>query len=61
MSIRKLRTKAEAALGTAFDQRPFHDAYLALGAVPLPVMESQMEQFIATEKSKLAKNQTEAR
>jgi len=61
MSIRKLRTKAEAELGTAFDQRPFHDAYLALGAVPLPVMESQMEQFIAAEKSKLAKNQTEAR
>ena len=60
MSIRKLRTKAEAELGTAFDQRPFHDAYLALGAVPLPVMEAQMEQFIATEKSKLAKNQTEA-
>ncbi|MEH6715958.1 MAG: DUF885 family protein [Parasphingorhabdus flavimaris] len=61
MSIRKLRTKAEAELGTAFDQRPFHDAYLALGAVPLPVMEAQMEQFIATEKSKLARNQTEAR
>ena len=61
MSIRKLRTKAEAELGTAFDQRPFHDAYLALGAVPLPVMESQMEQFIATEKAKLARNETEAR
>ena len=61
MSIRKLRTKAEAELGTAFDQRPFHDAYLALGAVPLPVMESLMEQFIATEKAKLARNETEAR
>ena len=54
MSIRKLRAKAEAELGTAFDQRPFHDTYLALGAVPLPVMESKMEEFIAAEKAKLA-------
>nr|WP_323800894.1 DUF885 family protein [Parasphingorhabdus sp.] len=54
MSIRKLRAKAEAELGTAFDQRPFHDAYLAMGAVPLPVMEAKMEEFIAGEKAKLA-------
>lgn len=54
MSIRKLRAKAEAELGTAFDQRSFHDTYLALGAVPLPVMVSQMEEFIAAEKAKLA-------
>ncbi len=53
MSIRKLRAKAEAELGTAFDQRPFHDTYLALGAVPLPVMEAKMEEFIAGEKAKL--------
>ncbi len=56
MSIRKLRAKAEAELGTAFDQRPFHDAYLALGAVPLPVMEAKMEEFIAGEKAKLAES-----
>ena len=54
MSIRKLRAQAEAELGTAFDQRPFHDAYLAMGAVPLPVMEAKMEEFIAAEKAKLA-------
>lgn len=54
MSIRKLRARAEAELGTAFDQRSFHDTYLALGAVPLPVMVSQMEEFIAAEKAKLA-------
>jgi len=54
MSIRKLRAQAEAELGTAFDQRPFHDAYLAMGAVPLPVMEAKMEEFIAGEKAKLA-------
>lgn len=54
MSIRKLRAQAEAELGTAFDQRSFHDTYLALGAVPLPVMEAKMEEFIAGEKAKLA-------
>ena len=54
MSIRKLRARAEADLGTAFDQRSFHDTYLALGAVPLPVMEAKMEEFIAGEKAKLA-------
>ena len=56
MSIRKLRAKAEAQLGAAFDQRPFHDTYLALGAVPLPVMEAQMEAFIAAEKAKLQRS-----
>ncbi len=54
MSIRKLRAQAEAELGTAFDQRSFHDTYLALGAVPLPVMEAKMDEFIAGEKAKLA-------
>lgn len=55
ISIRRLRAKAEAELGSAFDQRPFHDTFLALGSVPLPVMEAQMEAFIAREKAKLAK------
>ena len=30
-----------------FDQRKFHDAILALGSVPLPVLEQRMAQFIA--------------
>lgn len=55
LALRKMRSQAEAELGTAFDQRPFHDAYLALGSVPLPVMEAQMEKFIMAEKAKLAK------
>lgn len=55
LALRKLRAKAETELGTGFDQRPFHDAYLALGSVPLPVMEAEMEKFIAAEKAKLAK------
>lgn len=47
IQIRRHRREAESALGTAFDQRPFHDAILALGSVPLPVLEERMKQFIA--------------
>ena len=32
-----------------FDQRRFHDAILAIGSVPLPVLEQRMAQFIADE------------
>jgi len=47
IQIRRHRREAEAALGPAFDQRTFHDAILALGSVPLPVLEARMQQFIA--------------
>ncbi|MFN8668740.1 MAG: DUF885 family protein [Gemmatimonadaceae bacterium] len=47
MQIRRHRREAEAALGDKFDQRAFHDAILALGSVPLPVLEARMKQFIA--------------
>jgi uncharacterized protein (DUF885 family) len=47
LQIRRHRAEAEAALGAKFDQRKFHDAILALGAVPLPVLEQRMAQFIA--------------
>jgi uncharacterized protein (DUF885 family) len=47
LQIRRHRREAEEALGPKFDQRKFHDAFLALGAVPLPVLEQRMAQFIA--------------
>lgn len=47
IQIRRHRRDAEEKLGTRFDQRKFHDAILALGAVPLPVLEQRMQQFIA--------------
>ena len=47
LQIRRHRREAEAKLGAAFDQRKFHDAILALGSVPLPVLEQRMAQFIA--------------
>jgi uncharacterized protein (DUF885 family) len=47
LQIRRHRLEAEAKLGAKFDQRYFHDAILALGSVPLPVLEQRMTQFIA--------------
>ena len=47
LQIRRHRREAEEKLGASFDQRPFHDAILAIGAVPLPVLEQRMAQFIA--------------
>ena len=47
IQIRRHRREAEAALGAKFDQRHFHDMILALGSVPLPVLEQRVAQFIA--------------
>ena len=46
MTIRRLRADAEAALGPRFDQRTFHDAILALGSVPLPLLEQRIGEYI---------------
>ncbi len=47
LQIRRHRKEAEEKLGAAFDQRLFHDAILALGSVPLSVLDERMAQFIA--------------
>ena len=47
LQIRRHRREAEEKLGSKFDQRHFHDAILAIGSVPLPVLEQRMAQFIA--------------
>jgi uncharacterized protein (DUF885 family) len=46
-AILRLRAEAERSLGPAFNIRAFHDAVLELGSVPLPVLESRIERFIA--------------
>lgn len=48
LTIRRLREKAEKELGSKFDQRAFHDTFLNLGSVPLPVLEAEMDRFIAS-------------
>lgn len=47
LQIRRHRKEAEEKLGSAFDQRKFHDAILAIGSVPLPTLAERMAKFIA--------------
>ena len=47
LKIKELRRRAESGLGADFDIRAFHDAALANGALPLPVLERQIDLFIA--------------
>jgi len=48
LAIRDLRARAEKALGPRFDLRKFHDAVLALGSVPLPVLEEELDRAISS-------------
>ncbi|RRJ23912.1 DUF885 domain-containing protein [Rheinheimera mesophila] len=47
IKIRQLRAKAEQQLGNKFDLRAFHDALLANGALPLEILQTEMDRFIA--------------
>src|ERR1700678_557422 len=42
-----IRAEATEELGAAFDLRSFHDALLANGSLPLPVLDEQMKAWIA--------------
>jgi uncharacterized protein (DUF885 family) len=46
LKIRELRERAEKTMGSAFDVRRFHDAVLANGSVPMPVLEQVIDEFI---------------
>jgi len=46
VKILELRDRARQALGPAFDLAQFHAAVLAYGAVPLPVLEEIIDEFI---------------
>ena len=48
-AILGLRRKAEAALGDDFDLRRFHEAVLGPGSLPITVLESHIDRFIAAE------------
>lgn len=47
MLIREKRRAAETALGSKFEQRYFHDKILALRSVPLSVLASELDRWIA--------------
>lgn len=50
--IRELRAKAERELGEGFDLRAFHDTVLALGSVPLSVLDERINAWIAEQNAK---------
>jgi len=47
LTFLRLRDKAKAALGAKFDIRDFHAAVLVCGAVPLTVLETVVDRYIA--------------
>ena len=51
LTIKRLRAKAEQALGDKFDIRAFHDAVLENGSVPMSVLEQQINDFIKAQKA----------
>ena len=55
MKILELREKAKSALGDKFNLRDFHDVVLKNGAVPLDILETLVDRYIADTKSAEAK------
>ncbi len=51
LKILELRAEAERELGPAFDIRGFHDAVLANGAVPLEVLDANVQAWIAARRA----------
>ncbi len=52
LKIKALRAKAAQALGDKFDLRRFHNAVLDDGALPLTLLETRIDEWIALEKAK---------
>ncbi len=50
LKILELRHRAEAALGSKFDLRAFHDIVLGEGTLPLALLEKKVDRWIATSK-----------
>jgi len=51
LKILALREKAQKALGDKFDIRGFHDTVLGAGALPMDVLEQQIDERIAKQKA----------
>ncbi|MEP6703871.1 MAG: DUF885 domain-containing protein [Acidobacteriota bacterium] len=51
LKIKELRARSRTALGAKFDLKAFHDVVLLTGAVPLGVLEKNVDEWIAKEKA----------
>ena len=51
LEIMALRHKAEAALGPKFDLKGFHDLVIGSGSLPLPVLETRVDHWIASQRA----------
>jgi uncharacterized protein (DUF885 family) len=51
LKIKELRAKAEQELGSLFDLRRFHNVILDNGALPLPLLNEQIEEWIKARKA----------
>ena len=52
LKIKSLRARAEKVLGDKFDIRGFHDELLRHGAIPMSILETQVEAWIARQAAK---------
>ena len=46
LKIQELRARSQRELGDRFDQREFHDTLLKNGALPLEILEEQVNVYI---------------
>ena len=52
LKLKELRSRATAALGDKFDIRSFHDEIVWNGALPLSILDRQINNWIAAEQAK---------
>jgi uncharacterized protein (DUF885 family) len=50
LKIMELRQKAQRELGRSFDIKEFHDLLIGSGAMPLPILERRVENWIAVKR-----------
>ena len=46
LEITRMRREAEQQLGDKFDVREFHDTVLRRGAIPLPLLQQQVDRWV---------------